>query len=214
MVAFAPSSAARIVASSRGLPAPKDDISQIAQETSEGEAHDPARAPSIHTLIFDDACSDSQAARMRHLDYGGMFIRQLVLRGIRWPNLPLQFSSNALVRREPFIQGPDSGPEDSDANLRGQGLAHRLVQSNQALSPAAATAERERAIRSHFGSSLSPLWEPGCHPGDLVGGLRPPAATLGLSEALQGRFPKVPPCNWYLGVLALVGDRLFPGSPW
>ena len=81
------------------------------------------------------------------------------------------------------------------------------------LCPGERDRERERE-RSHFGSSLSPLWEPGCHPGDLVGGLRPPAATLGLSEALQGRFPKVPPCNWYLGVLALVGDRLFPGSPW
>ena len=47
--------------------------------------------------------------------------------------------------------------------------------------------------RENFGSSLSPLWEPGCHPGDLVGGLRPTAAKLGFSEALQGRFAKVPP---------------------
>ena len=46
--------------------------------------------------------------------------------------------------------------------------------------------ERERdRDRSHFGSSLSPLWEPGCHPGDLVGGLRPPAATFGLQRPFR-----------------------------
>ena len=46
--------------------------------------------------------------------------------------------------------------------------------------------ERERAIRSHFGSSLSPLWEPGCHPGDLVGGLRPPAEVFGSRGPAEG----------------------------
>ena len=41
-------------------------------------------------------------------------------------------------------------------------------------------------------ASLSPLWEPGCHPGDLVGGLRPPAATSAHRNSAKSRLETGP----------------------